>query len=76
VYNGLAQKARWSYTKNMDTQTQEHKMKTDKAQQAVINLLKSKLANQREDVVKAAFFNVFKDIDKNLARVLWLEAKI
>ena len=51
-------------------------MKTDKAQQAVIQLLKSKLANQREDVVKAAFFNVFKDIDKNLARVLWLEAKI
>jgi len=60
----------------MATQTQEHKMKTDKAQQAVINLLKSKLANQREDVVKAAFFNVFKDIDKNLARVLWLEAKV
>jgi hypothetical protein len=56
--------------------TTEQQMKTDKAQQAVINLLKSKLANQREDVVKAAFFNVFKDIDKNLARVLWLEAKV
>jgi len=51
-------------------------MKTDKAQQAVINLLKSKLANQREDVVKAAFFAVFKDIDQKLARVLWLEAKV
>ena len=51
-------------------------MKTDKAQQAVIDLLKAKLANQREDVVKAAFFNVFKDIDKNLARVLWLEARV
>ena len=56
--------------------TTEQQMKTDKAQQAVINLLKSKLANQREDVVKAAFFNVFKDIDKNLARVLWLEARV
>jgi hypothetical protein len=56
--------------------TTEQQMKTDKAQQAVINLLKSKLANQREDVVKAAFFNVFKDIDKSLARVLWLEAKV
>jgi hypothetical protein len=60
----------------MDTQTQEHKMKTTKAKQAVINLLKSKLANQREEDVKAAFFNVFKDIDQRLARVLWLEAKI
>jgi hypothetical protein len=74
VYNGLAQKARWSYTKSMDTQ--EHKMKTDKAQQAIIQLIKSKLANSDEAVVKAAFFNVFKDIDKNLARVLWLEAKV
>ena len=51
-------------------------MKTTKAKQAVINLLKSKLANQREEDVKAAFFNVFKDIDQRLARVLWLEAKI
>jgi hypothetical protein len=56
--------------------TQEHKMKTDKAQQAVIQLLKSKLAKEDEATVKAAFFNVFKDIDKNLARVLWLEAKV
>jgi len=56
--------------------TTEQQMKTDKAQQAVIQLLKSKLANQREDVVKAAFFNVFKDIDQKLARVLWLEAKV
>jgi hypothetical protein len=56
--------------------TQEHKMKTDKAQQAVIQLLKSKLAREDEATVKAAFFNVFKDIDKNLARVLWLEAKV
>jgi hypothetical protein len=56
--------------------TQELKMKTDKAQQAIIQLLKSKLANSDEAVVKAAFFNVFKDIDKNLARVLWLEAKV
>jgi hypothetical protein len=56
--------------------TQEQQMKTDKAQQAVINLLKSKLAKEDEATVKAAFFNVFKDIDKNLARVLWLEAKV
>jgi len=56
--------------------TQEHKMKTDKAQQAVIQLLKSKLAREDEATVKAAFFNVFKDIDKNLARVLWLEARV
>lgn len=51
-------------------------MKTDKAQQAIIQLLKSKLANSDEAVVKAAFFNVFKDIDQKLARVLWLEAKV
>ena len=51
-------------------------MKTDKAQQAVIDLLKSKLANQREDIVKAAFFAAFKDIDQKLARVLWLEARV
>ena len=51
-------------------------MKTDKAQQAIIQLLKSKLVNSDEAVVKAAFFNVFKDIDKKLARVLWLEAKV
>jgi hypothetical protein len=56
--------------------TTEQQMKTDKAQQAVINLLKSKLAREDEATVKAAFFNVFKDIDKNLARVLWLEAKV
>jgi hypothetical protein len=56
--------------------TQEHKMKTDKAQQAIIQLLKSKLVNSDEAVVKAAFFNVFKDIDQRLARVLWLEAKV
>jgi len=51
-------------------------MKTTKAQQAVIQLLKAKLAREDEATVKAAFFNVFKDIDKNLARVLWLEAKV
>ena len=51
-------------------------MKTDKAQQAVIQLLKSKLAKGDEAVVKAAFFNVFKDIDQKLARVLWLEARV
>jgi hypothetical protein len=56
--------------------TQEQQMKTDKAQQAVIQLLKSKLAREDEATVKAAFFNVFKDIDKNLARVLWLEARV
>jgi hypothetical protein len=56
--------------------TTEQQMKTDKAQQAIIQLLKSKLVNSDEAVVKAAFFNVFKDIDKNLARVLWLEAKV
>jgi hypothetical protein len=60
----------------MDTQTQELKMKTTRAQQAVIQLLKSKLANGDEAVVKAAFFNVFKDIDQRLARVLWLEARV
>ena len=74
MYNGLVQRARWRYTKSMDTQ--EHKMKTDKAQQAIIQLLKSKLVKEDEAVVKAAFFNVFKDIDKSLARVLWLEAKV
>lgn len=51
-------------------------MKTDKAQQAIIQLLKSKLVKEDEAVVKAAFFNVFKDIDQKLARVLWLEAKV
>jgi len=51
-------------------------MKTTRAQQAVIQLLKSKLANGDEAVVKAAFFNVFKDIDQRLARVLWLEARV
>jgi hypothetical protein len=56
--------------------TTEQQMKTDKAQQAIIQLLKSKLIKEDEALVKAAFFNVFKDIDKNLARVLWLEAKV
>jgi len=56
--------------------TTEQQMKTDKAQQAVIQLLKSKLAREDEATVKAAFFNVFKDIDPKLARVLWLEAKV
>jgi len=56
--------------------TTEQQMKTDKAQQAVIQLLKSKLAREDEATVKAAFFNVFKDIDQKLARVLWLEAKV
>ena len=51
-------------------------MKTDQARKAVIQLLKSQLATRREEDVKAAFFNVFKDIDQRLARVLWLEAKI
>ena len=51
-------------------------MKTTKAQQAVIQLLKAKLAREDEATVKAAFFAVFKDIDQKLARVLWLEAKV
>lgn len=51
-------------------------MKTTQAQQAIIQLLKSQLATQREDIVKAAFFNVFKDIDQRLARVLWLKAQV
>ena len=65
----------WRYNRHIDS-NKERTMKTDQARKAVIQLLKSQLATQREDIVKAAFFNVFKDIDQRLARVLWLEAQV
>jgi hypothetical protein len=60
----------------MDTTTQSKQMKSTRAQQAVIDLLKKQLQTQKKELVRNSFFKVFDNLNNKLKQQLWIEAQI
>lgn len=60
----------------MDTTQQASQMKTTRAQQAIISLLKKQLETQPKNLVRNSFFKIFDNLNNKLKQQLWIEAQL
>jgi len=55
---------------------QSNTMKSTRAQEAVIFLLKKQLQTQPKELVRNSFFKVFNNLNNKLKQQLWIEAQL
>jgi len=60
----------------MDTTQQASQMKTTRAQEAIISLLKKQLETQPKNLVRNSFFKIFDTLNNKLKQQLWIEAQL
>ena len=51
-------------------------MKPNRAQQAIISLLKKQLQTQKKELVRNSFFKIFDNLNNKLKQQLWIEAQL
>jgi len=64
------------YSYYMDTTQQASQMKTTRAQEAIISLLKKQLETQPKNLVRNSFFKIFDTLNNKLKQQLWIEAQL